>query len=165
MAAPSRRIIAAAAAAVVVFLAWMFWWRSDERAIRRELANLAADANAPAGDGLGTVSWAAQLGTYFTEDVVVAITPETTPMTGRHSIVGMATRFRPRFAAHTVALDDVTVQQRAERGIADVRVTMTLTPSAGGSREPIDARELALEMKKDGGRWRISRVTGVDVLR
>lgn len=161
----ARRTLLIAGAGALMLLAWLFWWRSDERAIRRELANLAADANAPAGEGLGTLSWAARLGTYFTEDAAIDAGQGGAAVAGRPAVVGIATRMQPRFAGATVSIDDVSVQVRPEGGVADVSVTATFRPAAAARDRTIDAREFALEMKKDGRRWRIARATAVDILR
>lgn len=163
MRAPSRTAVIAGAAALLA-VAWWFWWRSDERAIRRELSNLAADVNAPAGEGLGVVSWAAQVGTHFTEDAVLDLAGGSPPIEGRRAVAAMAVRYQPWVLNGTVAIEDVIVTAGRERGTADVDVTVTFTPAGDGRREEtVDARGFALQMKRDGRRWRIARATAAAV--
>lgn len=151
-----------AGAAAFAALAWWFWWRSDERAIRRELARLVEDVNAPATEGLGAVSWAAQLGTHFTDNAVVDFGGGSTPIEGRRAIVGLATRFVPTIRTGTVAIDDIVVTEGTQRGTATVDVRVTFTPSQERPGDGVDAREFTLQMERDGGRWRIARAVAVD---
>ena len=93
------RIAAVAIAALCVFLAWRTWTSNDERAVRQRLDALTTDINRTAGEGLGTVVHAADIGGYFTEDVVVDLGEGAAPIVGRTTLVGMAARLQRRTAA------------------------------------------------------------------
>ena len=146
--------------------AWQTWWPGDERAIRGRLDALAAVVNEPAAEGLGTVARAAEIGSYFTQDVVVDLGRGSAPIQGRETLIGLAARLPPGTAAYTLEFDDVSVDVAPEGGVADVRCAATFTRRNESTGErSIDARELQLGMTKSDGHWRIARVTAVDTLR
>jgi hypothetical protein len=65
-----------------------------------------------------------------------------------------------------VDLKDITVVKRPDTTVADVTLTTTFTRrETSGAEETMDARELALEVRKEDGEWRIARVVAVDTLR
>lgn len=150
----------------VAALAWALWPESDERAIRRRLNAVAEEANTKSGEGLEAVAKAARVGAYFTEDVVVGLGADAPPVSGRQTLIAMATRLQAPAASLVVALEDITVAKRPDTRVADVTLTATITrtDTASGERT-MDARELALEMHQEGGEWLIARVTAVDTLR
>ena len=161
----SRAFLVAAAIGVAV-LAWVFWPEGDDRAIRRRLDELVEKANAGAAEGLEAVTRAAEIGSYFTGDVVVDLGQGSAPVAGRDTLIGMATRFQPSTTSRVVGLEDVTVAKRPDGLIADVALTLTLTGPDARTGEPvIDAREFALEMRKAAGEWQIARATAVDTLK
>lgn len=165
MRVPRSAILTAAVVAVAV-LAWLLWPEGDDRAITRRLTELAGLVNASAAEGLGTVTRAAEIGTYFTDDVVMDPGQGAAPMTGRETVIGMAARFQPSAMSRVVRLEDVVVAKRQGTGIADVALTVTFTgPDAKTGEPTIDAREFALEMRKESGAWLIARATAVDTLR
>jgi len=161
-----RAAVAIAAVFAAATLAWMLWPEGDESAIRRRLHELTAEANESARDGLGTVAKAARIGGYFTDDVVVDLGKGTALISGRDTVIGMAARLQPRTASLAVAVEDISVAKRTGTAIADVSLTATFTRRDVSPREQtIDAREFALEMRKEDGEWRIARVAAVDTLR
>ena len=160
------RAILVAAVVVVAALAWLFWPEGDDRAIKRRLNELVAAVNASAAEGLGAVTRAAEIGTYFTGDVVVDPGQGAAPITGRETLIGMAARFQPSTTSRVVSLEDVTVAKRQGTGTADVALTVTITgPDARTGEQTIDAREFALEMRKEAGERLIARESAVDTLR
>lgn len=162
-----RRTIALGAVALcgLVVLAWFGWWPTAERRIERRLHQFAADFNASTADGLGTVARAARIGSYFTHDVVVDLGPNTPPIHGRETLIGMASRLQPRTAAFRLELLDVTVTPRSD-ALADVSLTAAFGRSvAARDGESVDARELAITMVETGGEWRMSRVRIVEPFR
>jgi hypothetical protein len=166
MSRPRVAVIVALALALAGILAWRGLSWGDEREIRAALASLADDFNASATEGLGTLARAAQLGSYFTEAVVVDLGPGSAVLEGRERLIGMAARLQPRTAAYRVVLDDVTVDKTDGDRPRDVTLTVSFiqrTAEAGG--RVTDAREFALQMIKDGGRWRIARATAIDTFR
>lgn len=159
---------ARAVAGVALLLAAAFLWRqmaSEEREIARRLERLAGELNATttADDGFGALARAARLSAYFTPDVVVEFGSGRTPIEGRETLMGIATRLQPRTAAFSVQLADITVELAGED-----RAHATLTAvirRSGGGEDAMDAREFAVDLGRAGGEWRISRVTAVDPLR
>ena len=160
------RIAALAVAAVCVVVAWQNWRSNDEQAVRRRLDALTADINTTVNEGLSTVVRAADIGSYFSEDVVVDLGEGAAPIVGRTTLVGMASRLERRTAAFRLRFDDVGVRVAPGAATADVTLTASFVQrddAAGG--ESIDAREFTLALAKASGVWRIARVTAVDTLR
>jgi hypothetical protein len=158
------------AAIIIVVVGGVFAWRSftsdDERAVRQRLDALTVDINRTVSGGLGTVVRAADIGSYFTDDVVVELGEGTAPIVGRPTLVGMASRLQRRTAAFRLRFDDVGVQIAPGEAAADVTLTASFVPlddAPGG--ESMDAREFALTLTKASGVWRIARVAAVDTLR
>ena len=164
----ARRAIAVVVLLVLAAAGYVLWrgWQSDEREIRAALTALADQFNASTTDGLGTVARAAQLGSYFSDDVIVDLGPGTAPIERRDTLIGMAARLQPRTSAFRVALDDVSVEMADGNQDADVTLTVSfIRRSITTGEQSVDAREFALVMKKSVGRWRIARATAVDTLR
>lgn len=164
-AALARVVVVAAALAVAIWAFYTFW-PSDERAIRRQLDALAATVSEDAVEGLGSVARAAQVGAYFTDDVVVELGQGMAPLHGRESVIGMAARLPPGPGGYDLRFEDVTVNIGPQPEAADVNAAAMLTRrnDATGERS-VDAREVSLGMRKVDGVWRIARVTAVDTLR
>ncbi len=160
------RIAAALAAVLCVFLVWQRWGSADERAVRSRLTALAGDLNRPGGEGLAAVSRAADIGGYFTDDVVVDLGEGTSPIVGRSTLVGMAARLERRTSDANVRFDDVGVTFGRGPGLADVSLTASFARAADASGQAsIDAREFVLEMTQASGQWRIARASAIDTLR
>ena len=159
------RIAAAALAVVAVLLLWRFLGSGDERAIRQRLGGLTEDVNRTVTGGLGTVVRAADIGSYFTDDVVVDLGDGAAPIVGRTTLVGMASRLQRRTAAFRMRFDDIEVRLNRDSSAADVSLTASFEgPDVASGGESTDAREFALAMTKVGGVWRIARVTAIDTL-
>jgi hypothetical protein len=162
----ARRATIAVSALAVAALAWLFWPESDEAAIRRRLRDVVEEANARTGEGLEAVAKAARIGAYFTENVVVDLGKGAAPVSGRQMLIGMAASPQRPSAPLVVALEDITVVKRPGADVADVTLTATLTGTEIGTGErTMDAREFALEVRREAGEWRIARVVAVDTLR
>jgi hypothetical protein len=162
----ARHATIAFAALAIAALAWFFWPESDESAIRRTLRAAVEEANARTGEGLESVAKAARIGAYFTDDVVVDLGKGAPPISGRQTVIGMAALVQAPSASVVVGLEDITVVKRPDRDVADVTLTATFTRTEVGTGErTIDAREFAVEMRKEAGEWRIARVAVVDTLR
>jgi hypothetical protein len=147
-------------------IAWRIFAGGEEAAIHRRLAALVDRVNSPAGEGLGAVSHAADLGNYFTDDVVIDLGAGTSPIQGRMMLVGMAARLQPRLAVYRLSLDDINVELDDAEATAQVQLTASFTTrSAATGEDSVDAREFALVMRSESGTWRIARVTSVETLR
>jgi ketosteroid isomerase-like protein len=140
-------------------------WLGDERAIRARLGDLADTINARASEGLGSVTRAAEISAFFTDDVVVELGEGSTPIQGRETLIGMAMRLQPRLSEFTVAFADVTVRVAEDGQSADVSLTAEFIRKDPGHRQSMDAREFKLTMRRDDGEWKIARMTAVDTLK
>jgi hypothetical protein len=160
------RVALASLALLGIVLLWRSWGSSDERAIGHRLDALTADINTTGGEGLGAVAHAADLGGFFTDDVVVDLGEGATPIVGRATLVGMASRLQRRTAAFRLRFDDVGIRLGPDRTTAEVALTASFVRRVDGADdESMDAREFALALTKQSGVWRIARVTAVDTLR
>ena len=159
------KVAAAAVISLCLFFAWRAWRSNDEQVIRQRLEALTVEINSNVNGGLGTVARAADIGSYFTENVVVDLGEGAAPIIGRTTLVGMTSRLERRTAAFRLRLDDIGV--RIERGgnSAGVTLTASFVQRAGDAGESMDAREFDLAMDKVSGAWRIARVTAVDTLK
>ncbi len=161
--------IAAAAISVAGVYLWIGRPSGDERAIRARLEALRQEINTSTIDGLGTEAHAAQIGSYFTDDITIELGAGSTPIRGRDTVVGMVARLQPRTAAFRLELDDVNVDFPASGGSVSADVTLTasfIRRSLSTGEESRDAREFALVCRKDSdAEWRIERVSAVDTFR
>jgi hypothetical protein len=164
---PRTRIAVAAIAAACVFLAWRTWVPNEERAVRQRLDALAADVNAAATGGAAAAVRTAEIGSYFTEDVVLELGEGAAPIVGRGTLVGMAARLARRTASFRMRFDDVGVRIGPGATSADVTLTASFSGHDEGAPagDAMDAREFTLQMAKTGGVWRIAHVGAVDTLR
>jgi len=161
------RALAAAGLVAVAGVAFFLWSGSsgDERLIRDQLEALRTEVNSTTTGGFGSVARAANIGSYFTEDVVVDLGESTAPIHGRLTLMGMAERLQPRTAAFRMELDDVGVEIHSA-ATADVTLTVSfIRQNIPTGEESRDAREFGLGLTKADGTWRIARVTAIDVLR
>jgi hypothetical protein len=162
----TRRLVVAAIAILAAIFAWRSLTSNDERAVRARLDALTDDVNRTVSEGLATAVRAADIGSYFTDDVVVELGEGAAPIVGRPTLVGMAVRLQRRTAAFRLRFDDVGVRLGPDATAADVTLTASFVPldeRPGG--ESMDAREFTLALTKSGGVWRIARVATVDTLR
>jgi hypothetical protein len=160
------RGIVVVALAVLAYFAWRSRATNDEREILARLEALRNEINSTTTDGLGTVAHAAQIGSYFTDDVVIELGEGASAIRGRDTLIGIAARLQPRTAAFRVELDDVSVEMVPDADAADVTLTASFVRrSLTSGEESRDAREFALVCKKSDGDWQIARVTAIDTLR
>jgi hypothetical protein len=150
-------------AGVVAAFAWTRW-TSDEAAVERRLHGLAAEVNESTIDGAGLRARSAQLGTYFTDDVVIDLGKGAAAIRGRATVMDMASRLQPRTSAFTLQLTDIGVVLAPDRLSGSVVLTAEFT-RRGGGENAIDARELSLAVTKADGAWRISRLTLVEAFK
>ncbi len=162
---PVRPIVALALGVVCAGLAWQHWGGGEERVVRERLLALAGKANSTVPVGIASVLQGADIGGYFTEDVVLELGEETTPIVGRATLVGMATRLQRRTSAFRLRFDDIGVRLRPDGTTADVTLTVSSILRDGAAGESTDAREFNLTMTRAAGTWRIARATAVDTLR
>jgi hypothetical protein len=161
------RALVVVAVSVVTVLVWRTTRQSpNEREIRERLEALRNEVNASTVEGIGTVSRAMQIGSYFTPDAVVELGEGSVPIRGRDTLTGMVARLQPRTAAFRMDLDDIGIEMVPGSDAADVLLTASFVrrniPTGEESR---DAREYSLVLTKASGDWQISRITAIDTLR
>ena len=154
------------ALAALAYFAWRGRASDDERAIRARIEALQAEINAGPTVGLGTVARAAQVGSYFTDDITIELGEGAVPIHGRDTLVGMVARLQPRTAAFRLEIDDVSVEMVPGAEAADVLLTASFVRrSLSTGEESRDAREFSMVCRKEAGMWQIARVTAIDTLR
>jgi SnoaL-like protein len=152
--------------AAVLVLAWWLWPSSEADAVRQRLDALLTLVNTTTSDGLNHVVRAAEIGSYFTDDVLVDLGQGTAPIQGRETLVGMAARLQTPTSAFRLQFDDVGVEVANGEQAADVSLTASfIRRSTAAGEDAMDAREFALALKRVDGVWQIARVTTVDALR
>jgi SnoaL-like domain len=163
----ARRVtLAAAVVAAVALVVWWFRTPGDEASIRRRLQAFVDHVNRTSSGGPSTASHAAAIGSYFTEDVRVDLGQGSTPIDGRETVVGMATRLQPRIAAYRLKFDDISVQIAPDGASAEIHLAAEfIRRTVAAGEDWLDAREFTLAMRKVGDDWRIARVTAIDTLR
>ena len=158
-------------AGAVLVLSACSWWQGDKVLITARLNALVEQVNVHAADGLGSLARAAQIGQFFTDDVIVELGRGSPPITGRDTLMAMAARLEPRTSGFTVKLADINVLVTPNDQSADVNLTAEIirkaspTPGAASAGPSMDAREFAVIMRKVDGEWKVARLTAVDTLK
>ena len=160
----SRRILIAAAG-LVALTAGCGWWSNEKAVITERLREFTQVVNAATPEGLGSVSRAAEIGSFFTDDVVVELGEGSTPIAGRETLMAMSMRLQPRLAQFTVGFADATVTVAPDKQSADVTLTVEFFSRDQSTRQQMDAREFKLGMRQVDGVWKMSRVIAVDTLK
>ena len=156
---------------VVVFavLAGYFtyqWWFNPQRAIKRQLGNLAAALSAPpAGRGdMDRLARVAGLRNYFAPDVHVKAGPSGPELTSRDALVAAVAAWNPSANGWTVDFVDVQIaldSDRRARAYMTVEIT-TADPRTG--RRAVDAREVTVTLAEQEGVWVITSAEPVETL-
>jgi hypothetical protein len=161
----SRTLLIAPLGIVAALAAGCGWWGNEKAAITERLREFTRVVNAAAPEGLGSVSRAAEIGSFFTDDVVVDLAEGSTPIAGRETLMAMSMRLQPRLAQFTIGFADANVNVAADKQSADVSLTVEFFSRDQTTRQQIDAREFKLGMRQVDGVWKMSRVTAVDTLK
>lgn len=159
------RLSIASACVIGALAAGCGWWGSEKAAITERLREFTHVVNAAAPEGLGSVSRAAEIGSFFTDDVVVELGEGSTPIAGRETLMAMSMRLQPRLAQFTIGFADANVNVAADKQSADVTLTVEFFSRDQSTRQQMDAREFKLGMRLVDGVWKMSRVTAVDALK
>jgi hypothetical protein len=165
---PARSSRAVGAIVGLVLLAWALWtwWPSEERRIRRRLDQLAETASVPAGEPpIARLARAAQVGRFFTEDLVIDLGPASAPIRGRAALVALASRFVPPPEGARVAFVDVavTVAPGGETATVALTATGSMVDRVSGEKV-VEARELEFGLRKLEGEWLVATVKAVSPL-
>jgi hypothetical protein len=161
----ARQLVIAPLGVVAALAAGCGWWGNEKAAITERLREFTQTVNAAAPEGLGSVSRAAEIGSFFTDDVVVDLGEGSTPIAGRETLMGMSMRLQPRLAQFTIGFADANVSVAADKQTADVSLTVEFISRDQTTRQQMDAREFKLGMRQVDGVWRMARVTAVDTLK
>ena len=132
--------------------------------VARRLEALADEVNAGTTDGSGLAARAAQLSQYFSDDVVIDLGRGTSEVRGRTTVLDMMSRLQPRTSAFQLRLTDIGVTLGPDRQSADAVLTAEFI-RRGGGEDSIDARELAIQLTRPDGSWRIQHLTIVEAFR
>ena len=162
-------------AVVLAVLAGYFtyqWWFNPQRAIRRQLSDLAATLSAPA-DGRGDVdrlARIARLRNYFAPDVHVKMGPtvptgSTGPeITSRDALIGAVAAWNPSARGWNVDFVDVQITLDSDSA-ARAYMTVEVTTSDPRTSQPaVNAREVMVAMAEREGVWFITSAEPAETL-
>lgn len=156
-----RVILIAALAALGIWL-WTIFFPSPEKAIRKQLTNLAGDISFSKEDGgLSRIAGAESVSAYFSTNVEVTINVpghEQHSFTGRAEITQAALASRQAVSSLAVKFPDanVSVAPDKQSAMADVTVEVRI----GGERDPI-VQEMKFTFEKSEGKWLIKKIETV----
>jgi hypothetical protein len=88
----------------------------------------------------------------------------TSEVRGRTTVLDMMSRLQPRTSAFQLRLTDIGVTLGPDRQSADAVLTAEFI-RRGGGEDSIDARELAIQLTRPDGSWRIQHLTIVEAFR
>jgi hypothetical protein len=156
-------------AVVLAVLAGYFtyqWWFNPQRAIKRQLSNLAAALSAPpAGRGdMDRIARVAGLRNYVAPDVHVKMGAGVPELTSRDALVGAVAAWNPSAGGWNV--DFVDVQIALDSG-STARAYMTVevtTPDPRTGQPVVDAREAIVGMAEREGIWVITTAEPAETL-
>jgi hypothetical protein len=155
-----RTILIAAVLAAVAWGAYA-WWPSEEGRVRRRIDAMERALNEQPTTGLALVARAGELAGFVEPDVVLDPGRGAGQIHGRERLLALAARAPNAGGAFAVRFVDVSVAVDGARAV--VRMTATVSwPDARGE-ESVDAREIALDLRKTDD-WRIARITAIDAL-
>lgn len=161
----SVRLALLAALVAMGFLGWSYWFPSPERAIRKDLAELARTASFSANEApLAKLYNSQALGKFFTPDVVISFDAPGASvrlLQGRDQLLERAMGARSAVSSLKVEFPDVNVVvgPDKESAVADV----TAKGRVEGDKEGY-LQELRVTFQKTGGHWLIRRVETVKTL-
>jgi hypothetical protein len=141
------------------------WWFNPQRAIKRQLSNLAAALSAPPdGGGMDRIARIAGLRNYFADDVHVKAGPSGPELTSRDAVVGAVAAWGGPASGWNVDFVDVQVTLDSD---STARVYMTVeitTPDPRTGQPAVDAREAIVGMAKREGVWVITNAEPAETL-
>lgn len=146
--------------------AWRVLFPDPEKAIRARLAEVEQLASFGPTEAPAAKLWNAQkLVALFTPDVSVKIVSPGQQGTyeGREAIQNAAMLARQNFGAFKVRFQDIIVTLAPDKQSAIAE--LTARAKVGAETDTFGPMELTLRMKKEGGKWLVSRVEEVRTLR
>ncbi len=159
-----KRNVSARVLVILIILAALAFgaWRlfpGEERKVRARIESLAAELSIPGGEsGLARVTRAAGVRAFFTDDVAVELPEGTGPtIHGPEEIAGFVARASVPPEGTRVELLQVDIDMDGATKTAEARLNTRVVARAPKDRPPIlDARMIALTLKKVEGRWLIA---------
>lgn len=148
-------------AVVVAVLAGYFtymWWFNPQRAIKRQLGELAATLSLPAGAAgdVDRLERAARLRKYFAEDVRIRAGASSPDITSRDALLAAVSAWTPPPGGWNIDLVDLQVTLDTESaGRAYMTVEIT-TPDPRTGQPVLDAREMRVAVARRDGAWVIT---------
>jgi hypothetical protein len=159
------RLIFLAVLVALGFWLWSVFFPNPEKIIRDRLNKLAHLASFAGNEGnITRVASVESLGTYFTDDVEVALDVpnyETHTFTHRDEITQAAMAARSAISSLQVDFPDINVDVAADKLSAIANVT--LRADINGDKNAV-IQELKISLKKVNGDWLIYRVDTVRTL-
>jgi hypothetical protein len=159
----SRRwLIGGAAVAGVVALVYaVFFWPSEEDAIRKVVLRL-ADAvevkDAAQNPAIRMLHLRSELAEVLSEEIRADIPELSEPLQGRREITALAAAAGNRWATARVSLDSMRIEIDKPSKHATVRATATLTASEHGGQLRRDTRATTFELDQVDGRWWVTSI-------
>jgi hypothetical protein len=156
-------------AAVVAVLAGYFtyqWWFNPQRAIKRQLVELAATLSVPAdvSGEVDRIARVARLRNYVAPDVHVKVDPSRPELTSRDALVAAVGAWHPApggWIVHFVDVQATLVSETTARAYMTVEIT-SQDPRTG--QPAIDAHEAMVGLAKLDGTWVITSAEPVETL-
>jgi ketosteroid isomerase-like protein len=159
-----RLALLAAVIAAGVWL-WTILFPSPEKAVRRQLSELARDASFSGNQSsLAVIAGAQRLANFFSTNVEVNLDVPGRiqhTLTGRDEIMQADAGARASLDGLKVEFPDVNVTVAPDKQSATA--DLTVKAQAGGDRDSI-WQEMKFTLQKTGGKWLITRVETVRTL-
>jgi hypothetical protein len=149
--------VAAVLAVLAAYFAYV-WWFNPERAMRRQLGELAGALSAPANEAdVARLARLARLRSYLAEDVRIQAAASGPEITSRDALLGLVSAWTPPPGGWRVDFVDLQVIVDSEstgRGYFTVEVT-SKDPATG--QPVVDAQAANVEMGKREGNWVVTK--------
>jgi hypothetical protein len=141
------------------------WWFNPQRAIKRQLSNLAAALSAPPdGGGLDRIARIAGLRNYFADDVRVKTGPSGPELTSQDAVVGAVAAWNGPATGWNVDFIDVQITLDSD-STARAYMTVEITAPDPRTGEPaVDAQEAIVGMAEREGVWVITNAEPAETL-
>jgi hypothetical protein len=159
------RIVLTVGALALVFWLYTVLFPSDESVIRKRLQTIARLASFKPGEGdLARLANVSQLTGFFTSDISMRFEgtrPELQNLSGRDTLRQLFFVARSNLQRMSVRFPDimVTVNPDGRAAVAD----LTMVADVNADKDVI-LQELKLDLTKEDGTWRVSRVETIKAL-
>jgi hypothetical protein len=140
------------------------WWFNPQRAIKRQLGNLAADLSVrpDSGADMDRLARIARLRNYFAPDAHVKMGATGPQLMSREAVVGAFAAWNRSAAGWSVDFVDVQITLDSDttaRAFMTVEVT---TPDTATGQPVVDAREAVIGMAEQDGVWLITTAEPIE---